>query len=295
MKEQDFKILLTIYKNKNLSKAAEELYLTQPTLSYRVKQIEKDLDIILFTKGSNLIFTEEGEILVNFAKEKVKEFENIRTTLKSSMNNDSGLINIGVSTNFALYRLPKLLDQFLSKYPNINVTIFSGWSHEILDGLNDYDFQVGIVTGEYEWFDEKTLISQDPLTVISSTPIILKELPLQSRINYKPKTIRERRSTPLKPIESEIEHWWKLFFTKPSNIIMNIDTIETCKEMVKRGLGYSIIPSTAIFPEDNFYTYELKYKNGAPLTRNTYLLYKHDYNKSNSVNKFINFINDNHN
>lgn len=290
MKEEDFNILLSIYKHRNLSKAAEELFVTQPTLSYRVKQIEKDLDIKLFNKDNNLFFTDEGEMLVEFSKQKLEEFSHLRSKLKALKEDGTNLINIGVSTNFAMYKLPLLLEKFLNKHPYINVTVYSGWSHQIIDGLNDYDLHVGIVTGEYKWFDKKILISKDPLMVISNEPLDLKNLPNLPRINYKPKTIHERRSTPLKPIESEIDHWWNFNYMNSSNTIMNLDTIETCKEMVARGLGYSIIPSTALSKNDSFFSYELKNPEGDSITRNTYLLYKHNYFESKSINQFIDFI-----
>lgn len=290
MKEQDFLILSVIYKTKNLTKAAEELFLTQPTLTYRVKKIEKELDVKLFRKDNQLIFTEEGEILVKFARRKLEEFEDIRMTLKNVKNDKEGVINIGVSTNFALYKLPSILEKFMQKFPNINVTIYSGWSHEIIDGLNNHDFQVGFITGEYEWFGEKELISADPLTVIYNDSFNLEDLPNLPRINYRPKTISAKNINPLKPIENEINSWWKSKFVDTSNIVMNIDTVETCKELVKRGLGFSIIPAAALNNADDFFTHSLTKRQGKIITRNTYLLYYNNFNESKTANKFVEFI-----
>ncbi|HLR52881.1 MAG TPA: LysR substrate-binding domain-containing protein [Candidatus Avamphibacillus sp.] len=73
-------------------------------------------------------------------------------------------------------------------------------------------------------------------------------------------------------------------------MIMNIDTVETCKEMVNHNLGYSIIPLSSIKEDDNFEVIKLKSKNGEQILRNTYIIYE-DYSlELPLVSKFINFI-----
>lgn len=290
MKEQDFIILSEIFKTKNISKAAENLFLTQPTLSYHLKQIERKLDIKIFRDSNKFILSEEGELLVKFSTEKIREFTELRSNLQNIKNDKIGIINIGVSSNFALYKLPQLLLKFYEKHPYVRATINTGWSHQILKGLNDKELQVGIITGDYEWYGEKILISKDPLTIINSEPFNVKDLPHLSRINYRPKSNSNEMNLPLKPIESQIQNWWESNFLTNSDIVMNIDTVETCKIMVQYGLGFSIIPSSSLSKNDKFYTHQLTDQNNNLITRKTYMLYNASYKHAKTIYNFIDFI-----
>lgn len=71
---------------------------------------------------------------------------------------------------------------------------------------------------------------------------------------------------------------------------MDVNDIDTCKEMVKCNFGYSIIPRICLRDDDDFYTIDLTYKNGEPIIRSTWLLYNEVDEKS-AVNDFINFLN----
>lgn len=291
MKEEDFHLLSVLHNTRNITHTAEKLFLSQPTLSYRIKQIEKELNIQLFIrKKNNIIFTEEGKLLIKFAKQKNIEFKHFREKIKDLKNVNKGTIRIGVSTNFGLYKLPNILKQFRSLYPDINIEIFSGWSHEVVSGISNNKMQVGIITGEYEWYGEKSLLSEDPLVIISKYPLDINDLPNLSRINYEPRVIQLDKNKPFNSIKSYINIWWSEYFKEPPNIIMNIDTVETCKEMVNHNLGYSIIPLSSIKEDDNFEVIKLKSKNGEQILRNTYIIYE-DYSlELPLVSKFINFI-----
>jgi DNA-binding transcriptional LysR family regulator len=73
---------------------------------------------------------------------------------------------------------------------------------------------------------------------------------------------------------------------------METDRQETCKEMVKNDLGIAIVPQICLQPSDNLHTYELFYKNGEPVVRNTWLMYNEDSLMLSTVKNFIDFLNE---
>ncbi|WP_255343663.1 LysR family transcriptional regulator substrate-binding protein [Geomicrobium sp. JCM 19039] len=90
-------------------------------------------------------------------------------------------------------------------------------------------------------------------------------------------------------LELMIKDWWNNNFKLPPQIVMDVDRIETCKEMVRHGLGYGIIPGICLQPKDQFYTYNLKI-NDEDLIRKTWMIYSEDSLESPVVNAFVQYL-----
>src|SRR5699024_340938 len=114
LNEQDYLILVTIYNERNITKAAEKLYVSQPTLTYRLNQIEQKLDgiQIIYKHERKLMFTTEGEYIVQFAKKALNDLYQLKTTMHNIKNTNVGSIYIGASSNFSIYKLPKIIKDF---------------------------------------------------------------------------------------------------------------------------------------------------------------------------------------
>lgn len=199
MQKQDCRMLISVYEEKNLTKAAEKLFTSQPAITYRLQKLEEEYQIKLYTReGNKLFFTPEGEYLVEFSKKMLLDLDKLEENLKTLKKDAIGTIRIGVSSNFALYKLPSLIKQFLDLPHAIQVNVTTGWSSEIIQLLNKNEIQIGIITGNYNWFDEKILLAEDPLTIISKKPIVLEDLPffLSSHTNpIKRKDQEKKRRT----------------------------------------------------------------------------------------------------
>lgn len=90
-------------------------------------------------------------------------------------------------------------------------------------------------------------------------------------------------------LKSLIQKWWNNQFTEPPFIAMEVDRQETCKEMVKNGLGYSVVPEICLQPSDELYTLALSYKNNEPVIRDTWLMYDSSALELSVVKAFITF------
>lgn len=291
MKEQDCILLTTIEEEQNITKAAQRLFISQPTVSYRLQQLEQEYEIkIINREGNKIFFTPEGQYLLDFSRKQLTELRKMKDHLKVLKKDSHGSIRIGVSSNFALYKLPPLLKKFLEIHNQIQVKVNTGWSSEVVHLLENNEIQIGIVTGNYNWFGEKRLLNEDPITIISKSPFQIKDLPHLPMISYQPNNLIRKTQKPTNPLSQLVNNWWQNNYKTAPLVVMEIDKVETCKEMVKNSLGYSILPKSCLTPEDSFFTYDLKDENNQNIARKTWLLYKESTLELSTVSNFINYM-----
>ncbi|MCI2256229.1 LysR family transcriptional regulator [Domibacillus sp. PGB-M46] len=282
MDEKDWVALRVLYEEKNFSRAAERLYISQPALTYRLKNLEKEFGTSLFFKiKSGIEFTSEGIYLADYAEEMIKKLQKTKDYMLNMQNEVRGTLRLGVSSNFAQYKLPKILKKFSAQYPNVQFSVNTGWSTDIMHLLNSSSVQLGILRGNYEWYGIKTLLHKERLCLISKEDVDLEDLPELPFINYKTDS----------SLKNLMNDWWHDRFPDPPRVTMENDRQETCKEMVKQGLGVSILPEICLQPSDNLHTYGLSFKNGEPVLRNTWLMYSQDALRLSTVKTFIDFLN----
>ncbi|MGG1572522.1 LysR family transcriptional regulator [Fictibacillus sp. NRS-1165] len=292
MDEKDCLILQYLYENANLTKAAERFYMTQPALTYRLRQIEKEFQIVIFSKnGKNMKMTPAGEYLVGYAKRILMDLRGTREYLLNMGNEVQGSLKIGVSSNFGLYNLPSILEYLVNQYPNLHVNVDTGFSTEIVDLLMEGEIDVSIVKGEYNWPDQKYLLSEENICLISKNKLDLHKLPQLPLINRKePTVLMKYKILPIRPLDQSIQCWWNEQFDEPPLITMQLDSYETSKEMVKKGLGYAIIPKVFVKESDDLYCHPLIFKDGQELTRRTWMLYRQSSMQLAAISTFVNYI-----
>lgn len=139
------KYVYEVYREKSFSKAAQNLYISQPSLSARIKQIEEQIGKPLFDRSTNpLQLTEIGKVYIEAAEEifkieqRVENYINNLTTLKT------GHLSIGASNLFAAYVVPQLFTQFKQKFPDIHIQITEGHTSQLEAMLsnNSVDFVI---------------------------------------------------------------------------------------------------------------------------------------------------------
>lgn len=282
MNEKDWQIILNLYEEGNITRTAKRLYISQPSLTYRIKQIEAEFKTKLIHRGNKgVIFTSEGEVVVQYAKEMLKHLQSTKEKVNNISHELKGTLNLGASSNFALYKLPILLEGFISKYPDIDIQLTTGWSSKIMDAINNETIHVGVVRGDQNWRGQKELLKREKLYVVSKNEISLDDLPNLSYIRF---------NTDIH-LKHTFENWWRKNYDVPPKISMELDRIETCKELVKRGIGYSLMPEISLREEDNLYTMELSIDDEAVI-RETWMCYREELLELDIVRAFIEYTNE---
>lgn len=281
MDMQDWIIIETLYVHKNITKAAESLYLSQPALTARIRRIEKFFDVSIVVRHRRGVqFTSEGEYLAMWAEKMLSQHELIKENLNNMKHDVTGTLRIGVSKYLAKYKIPQILREFKKRYPNVEFQVLTGWSADVYKLILNRDVHVGFVRGDYPWRDGKDLLIEEKLAVAYTTPFELGDLPLLPRINYE--TDYRLRHT--------VESWWTDHFDVPPYTSIEVDQVDTCKEMIINGLGYGILPYMIMKNEPGIHMRVLHDMNDVPLIRKTWLYYHSDVSEITMVQKFIDFI-----
>ncbi|MEN1969571.1 LysR family transcriptional regulator [Lentibacillus sp. N15] len=281
MNKKDWVLLITLFKEKNITKTAERLYISQPTLTYRLKQLEKELNItILFRGRRGVEFSEQGEILVRYCEEMLFKYRDLQEELANSSQFVRGTLNLGVSRAIAIYTLPKILKQFHQTFPEVEFRVSTGLNPDLVNSVYKQDFHVGIVRGDHHWSGEKHILTKENISIISEHPIDVNQLPKLSRIDY--------QTDPT--LIMAIDNWWKDSFSEPPKITMKVDNMEIAKRMITAGLGYTIVPNIVLEENDQFYTYDLKDEENQPIKWTTWILYRKEALNLSAVSEFAKFV-----
>jgi len=121
-----YKVFYHVAKNKNITKAANELMITQPGISKAIKNLEEQLGCSLFIRTkSGVILTDEGKVFYDQIKQAIEIIDCAEDKLKEMINLDFGSLNIGVSNTIVKKYLMPYIKKFHDKYPNIKITIYT--------------------------------------------------------------------------------------------------------------------------------------------------------------------------
>lgn len=259
----DFKQLeafVSVAKYGSFSKAARELFLTQPTISSHIQNLEKELDTVLFNRNNKYItLTKSGEILYDNAISILNNCKKAIYDIKEYSGNIEGIIDIASSSIPETYILPNFIKSFSNKYPNVKFSI----SH--------YDSQYAIseVLNErvsFGFIGSKTFNSQIEYIDILSDELVLIA-PLNLNIENENGYIDIKELNNLKFIMRKDGSGTKNltfnilkennFNIDNLNILAYVESNETIKKMVKIGLGVSFVSHNSI--KDYVKSNEIKY------------------------------------
>lgn len=230
----------------NMRKAAERLFVSQPALSQRLQNIEKEWGSKLFVRSQKgLSLTPAGEMVIKFVNEVVVAEEKVKESIQSLNTEVYGTLKIAVASIVGQNWLPQVLKKFVNRYPQAKISLITGWSSEILRSLYDDDVHIGIIRGTPDWKGVKIPLFKDSLylvdTEIKDTNQILETdrpfIQFKSDSNY----------------YQEIQDWWLRKFKTPPKRTIVVDQIETCKQMTLNGIGYAILPAITLTGMEKIY------------------------------------------
>lgn len=141
-----YKIFFEVAKAGNISKAAKELYISQPAISKSISKLENSLEVGLFTRNSRGVqLTEEGKLLFNHMKAAFEAIDRGEQELKRIKDFHIGNLRIGVSNTLCKYVLLPYLKAFIEKYPHIKITIKSQSTSHTVQMLEQQTIDLGLI------------------------------------------------------------------------------------------------------------------------------------------------------
>jgi len=165
------KVFCNVAKNLSFTKAAEELFISQPAVSKHIRELESHYSVRLFEReGNKIALTQEGDILFRAAQKIFAVYREMEFELDSLKDDLSGTLRIGASTTMTLYIIPPVLSEFKRAYPHISLTLINGNSEKIETALLNREIDVGIVEGRRRSKDIKYInYIRDRLVAVAHT------------------------------------------------------------------------------------------------------------------------------
>jgi len=148
MDVRDLQIFLSVARHLNYTRAGEEVSLSQPSVSVRMRELERDLGTKLFEQlGKKIALTEAGQLLVPYAGRVIAAMADARDAIDQLQGLERGSLRIGASTTPGMYLVPQTIARFKQRYPKIEIRLAVKDTRQIEEGVIRNEFDFGFVGG----------------------------------------------------------------------------------------------------------------------------------------------------
>jgi len=238
---------------KNFSRAADDLLLTQPTVSGHILSLEKSLSLRLFDRtGREARLTKAGEVFLRYASKLLTIRKDLLNALSEFSQGIRGELSLGASTIPGEYLLPKLMGDFREDHPHFTLSLKIADTKEIIQDVLQGHVELGMIGAKvnhpslhYERYEEDEIIVVAP----SGHPLARKKRAGFEDLLKEPWIIREEGSGTQMAIENALRKKGKSL--KEFNVVMEMGSTSSMKEGVKAGLGLAFISERAVEEELN--------------------------------------------
>jgi DNA-binding transcriptional LysR family regulator len=253
---------LEVARRGSVSRAAEALFVTQPTLTARLHSLERELGTPLFVRTPHgMRLTDAGRAWVPFAERALRALVDGRDVLEQVKSASAGHLMIAAAPAVSTYILPELLEQFVAIHPRVVVSVRTGHSEDVVDLVLRDEVQIGL---------GRAIRHPD----LELRPFHTEELVLVCAPDHR---FAQRRTVAMEEVAGEklimfdltssyYEITQAAFLSAGVKLrgLMELDSIEAAKKMVERGLGVALLPRTAVAREVESKTLHLVRMKDAP-------------------------------
>lgn len=280
-------IFQTVAQQGSFSRAAEQLYLTQPAVSQHIQTLETNLGVQLFKRGRRGIkLTSSGKILTDYAQCLLRLAEETREAVTRVDELDlPQQVKIGASPGIGIYLLPNWIRSFHHRYPSLSVTMKTAVTPLIIEAILNDEIKIGIIEGELAdepiqwaplWDEEIAVVVSAAHAWHEKETVTINDLAGQYFV------VREKGSL--------TRAWEERVFKEngiAAQIIAEFDSPAAIKQAVASGLGIALLPCFAVGSDYNLHTLRL---STGPLGRTLKLVWGENSLDSQAVQAFISHL-----
>ena len=291
MADRRIQVFHTVAKQLSFTKAAELLFMTQPAVTFQVKQLEEHFNTRLFERTHGKItLTHAGEVALEYAEKILELSSEMETRLGELTGEISGKLMIGASTTIAEYLLPRILGEFKAKYPQVKAHLTVANSETIENKVADHTLDLGLIEAQsHHPILNTDLCCNDELVVICS--------PNHEFANFASLTALQLAEQPYVSRElgsgtrEVIDDYFRNAGVNPDdlNIAMEMGSREAIKGAVEAGLGIAIVSISTVVKElklGDLVAIPLEPK----MTRALSLVYANEKFRSKLMQAFLDFV-----
>lgn len=248
MADRRLQVFHAVAKQLSFTKAGEVLFMTQPAVTFQVKQLEEHFDTRLFDRGhGHLTLTPAGEVVLAFAEKILGLSAEMDVCLAEMTGEIGGPLLVGASMTIAEFMLPRILGEFKSRYPGVHPHLVVANSETIEKRIADHAIDIGFIESPSRNPNLQTEVCcEDELVVVCSPrfPFArLKEVPPEKLPDH-PFVSREAGSGTREFTDDYLrEHGGSI---DQLNVVMELGSPVALNGVVETGIGYSVASRAAV-------------------------------------------------
>lgn len=231
MSDFRLKVFQSVARNLSFTKASQELFISQPAITKHIQELESTYQTRLFDRqGGKISLTESGQLLLEHCERILEEYRKLEYEMHLLHNQYTGELRLGASTTIAQYVLPPMLGTFISKFPQVELSLLNGNTREMEAALQEHRIDLALVEGVTRLPNLRyTPFLEDELVVVVRTG---SRLPVDDEITPQrlarlPLVLRERGSGTLDVFErAMLQHNIKL---STLHVLMYLGSTESIK------------------------------------------------------------------
>ena len=283
---RDLQVFLAVTTRLNFTRAAEDVHLSQPSVSVRIRQLERELNVKLFEQlGKRVALTEAGRLLEPYARRVVAAMDDALHAVEELQGLERGTVRVGASTTPGMYLIPRTIALFKQRYPKIDVHLAVKDTRQIEEGVIRNEFDFGFVGGHLAGDEVEVL----PWITDELRLIVPKGHRLAGKRTVKPQDLlqeqfilREQGSATRAVVAA---HLGKLRIEPEA--VMEIANPESVKKAVQSGLGIAFISGYAVETELKAKILVAVKIQNLEIRRELKIVYRRDKHLSRAAHAFI--------
>jgi len=245
------KVFYIVAKRLNFTRAAEELFITQPAVSRHIHEIEVFYKTKLFERnGTKIKLTQAGILLLKHSEELLNLHRNIESDLAALSKNIKGSLRIGASTTIANYFLPKYLASFKLKFPEVKITLISNNTETIENLLLENKIDIGLVEGQTkrQYINYRSFARDEIVLCTSNLNAVSKKITISiAELQKLPIVLREPGSGSLEVITSALKN--VDVNLSDLNIDMELENTESIKSYLMNSQSFAFLSIHSMLKE----------------------------------------------
>jgi DNA-binding transcriptional LysR family regulator len=290
MADRRLQVFHAVAKNLSFTRAADALFMTQPAVTFQIKQLEEQYNTRLFERRhGGISLTPAGELVLSFAERILALSDELETRLAEMTGEMRGPLLVGASTTIAEFMLPRILGEFNAAYPQVRARLIVANSESIESQVAEHTLDVGLIEVPAKLAGLTSAICcEDELLVICAP-----DHPLAGKKSVTPKILADYEFISREPGSGtrEITDAYFRNHKVPPNSLktqMELGSPEALKGVVSTGLGFAIVSGAVVKKETQLgelVAIPLK----PALKRSLYLVFQQDRFQSRLTGTFIEF------
>jgi DNA-binding transcriptional LysR family regulator len=251
MADRRLQVFHTVAKQLSFTKAADILFMTQPAVTFQVKQLEEHFNTRLFERSHGKIaLTPAGEVVRDYADRILALSAELETRMSELSGEVGGALVVGASTTIAEFMLPRLLGEFKSKYPRVQARLVVANSETIENRVADHSLDVGLIESppHLAGLQSQTCCEDEMVVIVAPSHELAGS-----------KTVAPQQLAQLPYVSREVGSGTREFAdeylrraginSEDLNTVMELGSPEAVKGIVETGLGFGIVSRATVTKE----------------------------------------------